>query len=114
MRLSEIPAAVPSTETPDSEMSATLALDMIGRAYLALALLYETAHPGEFGEAQQKIRAYVEDNFRIIQETSRAGTLAIDTVEGASHLVNSILAEVEHKIATMIKPSRYLRGGTLA
>jgi hypothetical protein len=101
-------------EDPQTEMSATLALDMIGRAYLALALLYETAHPGEFGDVQQKIRAYVEDNFRIIQETSRTGTLGLGTVDGASHLVNSVLTEVEHKIATMIRPSRYLRGETTA
>lgn len=105
---------MPPDEAANAEMSATLALDMIGRAYLALALLYETAHPGEFGDAQQKIRAYVEDNFRIIQDTSRVGTLATATVDGASHLVNSVLSEVEHKIATMIRPSRYLRGETIA
>ena len=105
---------MPPDEALKTEMSATLALDMIGRAYLALALLHETAHPGEFGAAQQKIRAYVEDNFRIIQETSRAGTLSTATVDGAAFLVNSILAEVEHKIATMIKPSRHQRSETIA
>ncbi len=94
----------------DSEMSAGLALDMVGRAYLALALLYETAHPGEFDGVQQKIRAFVEDNFRIIQETSGRETLAAGTVEGAAHLVNGVLLEVESKIATMIRPTRYMRG----
>lgn len=44
---------------------------MVGRAYLALALLYETAHPGEFSDLQQKIRGFVADNFRIIQETNQ-------------------------------------------
>lgn len=98
-----------ATEIVSSETSAALALDMIGRAYLALALLYETAHPGEFDDVQRKIRAFVEDNFRIAQETSRGGTLAAGTVEGAAHLVNSVLAEAENKIATMIRPSRYAR-----
>jgi len=101
---------VSSTESETSERSASLALDMVGRAYLALALLYETAHPGEFESAQQKIRAFVEDNFRIIQETSGRETLAAGTVEGAAHLVNSVLVEVETKIATMIRPTRYMRG----
>ena len=103
-----------STEAANTELSATLALDMIGRAYLALALLYETTHPGEFGDVQQKIRAYVEDNFRIILEANRNGSLTSGTVEGASHLVNSILTETEHKVATMIRPSQHLRGGTAA
>lgn len=98
------------TEPGTAEISAALALDMVGRAYLALALLYETAHPGEFGEIQQKIRGFVDDNFRIIQETSRAGTLASGTVDGAAQLVNSVLAEVENKIATMIRPTRHVRG----
>lgn len=101
---------MPPTESDDSDMSASLALDMVGRAYLALALLYETAHPGEFDGVQQKIRAFVEDNFRIIQETSGRGTLGAGTVEGAAHLVNSVLSEVENKIATMIRPSRYMQG----
>lgn len=98
------------TDSETSELSASLALDMVGRAYLALALLYETVHPGEFEGIQQKIRAFVEDNFRIIQETSGRGTLVPGTVEGAAHLVNSVLAEVENKIATMIRPSRYMQG----
>ena len=98
------------TENGTSEPSANLALDMVGRAYLALALLYETAHPGEFTELQQKIRAFVDDNFRIIQETCRNGTLASGTVDDASLLVNSVLSEVENKIATMIRPTRHMRG----
>lgn len=98
------------TESETSETSARLALDMVGRAYLALALLYETAHPGEFDGVQHKIRSFVEDNFRIIQETGGPGTLAAGTVEGAAHLVNSVLVEVESKIATMIRPTRYMRG----
>lgn len=97
-------------ESKPHDLSASLALDMIGRAYLALALLYETAHPGEFEGVQQKIRAFVEDNFHIIQETSGRGTLAPGTVETAAHLVNSVLADVEGKIATMIRPSRYMQG----
>jgi hypothetical protein len=101
---------VSPTESDTSERSASLALDMVGRAYLALALLYETAHPGEFEGVQQKIRAFVEDNFRIIQETSGRGTPGTGTVEGAAHLVNNVLAEVENKIATMIRPSRYMQG----
>ncbi|MEE7448844.1 hypothetical protein MRF4_14145 [Methylobacterium radiotolerans] len=99
--------------TPDaghSEVSTTLALDMVGRAYLALALLYETAHPGEFGGVQQKIRTFVEDNFRIIQETSRNESMTTGTVDGAFQLVNSVLSEVENKIATMIRPTRQMRG----
>ena len=96
-------------ESENSAFSATLALDMVGRAYLALALLYETAHPGEFDDAQHKIRAFVEDNFRIIQETGAQETLAAGTLESAAHLVNSILLEVESKIATMIRPSRHMR-----
>jgi len=100
---------VASTEIVSSETSADLALDMVGRAYLALALLYETAHPGEFADVQRKIRAFVEDNFRIAQESSRSGTLAAGTVENATHLVNSVLAEAENKIATMIRPSRHRR-----
>lgn len=83
---------------------------MVGRAYLALALLYETAHPGEFDDVQRKIRAFVADNFRIAQETSSGGTLAVGTVEGAADLVNSVLTEAENKIATMIRPSRHGRG----
>ncbi|MCJ2072103.1 hypothetical protein MKK75_25440 [Methylobacterium sp. J-030] len=98
------------TDTVSSETSADLALDMVGRAYLALALLYETAHPGEFDDVQRKIRAFVEDNFRIVQETNRSGTLAAGTLEGATHLVNSVLAEAESRIATMIRPSRHARG----
>jgi len=96
-------------DTVRSETSADLALDMVGRAYLALALLYETAHPGEFDDAQRKIRAFVEDNFRIVEETSRSGALVEGTVEGATHLVNSVLAEAETRIATMIRPSRHAR-----
>jgi hypothetical protein len=101
---------VPPTAPAHAETSADLALDMVGRAYLALALLYETAHPGEFSDIQQKIRGFVADNFRIIQETSRGETLAADAVEGANHLVNTVLAEVEDKIARMIRPSSHLRG----
>lgn len=97
-------------ESESSEVSASLALDMVGRAYLALALLYETAHPGEFDGVQQKIRAFVEDNFRIIQETTGSETLAAGTVENAALLVNSVLVDVENKIATMIRPTRYMRG----
>lgn len=99
--------AVAPTEIVSSETSANLALDMVGRAYLALALLYETAHPGEFDDVQRKIRAFVEDNFRIAQETSRSGSLAAGTIEDASHLVNSVLSEAENRIATMIRPSRH-------
>ncbi|SDN77865.1 hypothetical protein SAMN05216360_11166 [Methylobacterium phyllostachyos] len=102
--------AVPSTEIVNRDASVGLALDMVGRAYLALALLYETAHPGEFDDAQHKIRAFVADNFRINEETSRSGTLDAGTVEAATHLVNSILTEAENRIATMIRPSRHLRG----
>lgn len=98
-----------STEIISSETSVNLALDMVGRAYLALALLYEMAHPGEFDDVQRKIRSFVEDNFRIAQETSRSGTLADGTVESAAHLVNSVLSEAENKIATMIRPSRHGR-----
>ena len=35
------------------------ALTAIPKSNLALALLYETAHPGEFGDVQQKIRSFV-------------------------------------------------------
>ncbi|MHB2211322.1 hypothetical protein [Methylobacterium sp. CM6257] len=97
------------TEAGNTEVSANLALDMVGRAYLALALLYETAHPGEFSDIQQKIRAFVEDNFKIIQETSGNGALAAGTIEGATQLVNGVLVEVENKIATMIRPTRHMR-----
>jgi hypothetical protein len=100
---------VPAPEAENSDISTTLALDMVGRAYLALALLYETAHPGEFGDVQQKIRSFVEDNFRIIQETSRNGSLTTGTVDDAVQLVNSVLVEVENKIATMIRPTRPMR-----
>lgn len=100
---------MPAPEAENSDISTTLALDMVGRAYLALALLYETAHPGEFGDVQQKIRTFVEDNFRIIQETSRNGSLATGTVDDAVQLVNSVLVEVENKIATMIRPTRPMR-----
>lgn len=102
--------AVSPIDSVSPVTSADLALDMVGRAYLALALLYETAHPGEFQDVQRKVRAFVEDNFRIIQETSRSGTLADETVDGATHLVNSVLEEAENKIATMIRPSRHPRG----
>lgn|GEM_PF-1724936 len=101
--------AVSSTEIVNRDASVDLALDMVGRAYLALALLYETAHPGEFDDVQNKIRAFVADNLRIVEETSRNGTLNAGTVEAAAHLVNSILAEAESRIATMIRPSRHLR-----
>ncbi|MFF9552203.1 hypothetical protein [Methylobacterium fujisawaense] len=101
---------MPAPEAENSDISTTLALDMVGRAYLALALLYETAHPGEFGDVQQKIRSFVEDNFRIIQETSRNGSLTTGTVDDAVQLVNSVLIEVENKIATMIRPTRHVRG----
>jgi hypothetical protein len=104
------PGTVSAAESGSSDVSASLALDMVGRAYLALALLYETAHPGEFDDVQHKIRAFVEDNFRIIQETGRGEALAAGTVEGAARLVNSVLVDVEHKIATMIRPSRHMRG----
>ncbi|AIQ93032.1 hypothetical protein PQI07_08815 [Methylobacterium sp. 092160098-2] len=100
---------MPAPEAENSDISTTLALDMVGRAYLALALLYETAHPGEFGDVQQKIRTFVEDNFRIIQETSRNGSLTTGTVDDAVQLVNSVLVEVENKIATMIRPTRPMR-----
>ncbi|MBP33901.1 MULTISPECIES: hypothetical protein [unclassified Methylobacterium] len=100
---------MPAPEAENSDISTTLALDMVGRAYLALALLYETAHPGEFGDVQQKIRSFVEDNFRIIQETSRNGSLTTGTVDDAVQLVNSVLVEVENKIATMIRPTRPMR-----
>jgi hypothetical protein len=96
-------------EAANAETSTNLALDMVGRAYLALAVLYETAHPGEFGDLQQKIRTFVKDNFRIIEETSRSGALAAGTVEDANLLVNSVLAEVESRIAAMVRPSRHLR-----
>ncbi|MCJ2135821.1 hypothetical protein MKK69_17470 [Methylobacterium sp. J-026] len=102
-----------SPEIVSSETSADLALDMVGRAYLALALLYETAHPGEFDDVQRKIRAFVEDNFRIVQDMNRGETFTAGTVEGASHLVNSILTEAENKIAAMIRPSRHMRGQTI-
>ncbi len=98
--------------TPEAghcEVSTTLALDMVGRAYLALALLYETAHPGEFGDVQQKIRTFVEDNFRIIQETGRNESLTTGSLDDAVQLVNSVLGEVENKIATMIRPTRHAR-----
>ncbi len=104
---------VPPTESANAETSTNLALDMVGRAYLALALLYETAHPGEFTEVQQKIRTFVQDNFRIIEETSRSETLGADTVAGANRLVNSVLAEVENRIATMVRPSRHGRDQTV-
>lgn len=83
---------------------------MVGRAYLALALLYETAHPGEFVDVQQKIRAFVADNFRIIEETSRGSPLSNGAVESAAQLVNNVLLEVENKISTMIRPTRHMRG----
>ena len=53
-----------------------------------------------------------EDNFRIIQETSRNESLTTGTVDGAIHLVNSVLVEVENKIATMIRPTWHMRGQT--
>lgn len=102
--------AVSTTEAVNPDTSVDLALDMVGRAYMALALLYETAHPGEFEDVQRKIRAFVEDNFRIVQEMSRGGTLTVGTIEGAAHLVNGVLTEAENRIATMIRPARYARG----
>lgn len=96
--------------TAHAETSADLAFDMVGRAYLALALLYETAHPGEFSDIQQKIRGFVADNFRIIQETNRGGILAVDTDDGATHLANTVLAAMEDKIARPVRPSSHFRG----
>lgn len=96
-------------ESAEAETTTNLALDMVGRAYLALALLYETAHPGEFSEVQQKIRTFVKDNFRIIEGTSRSETLTAGMMEDANLLVNSVLTEFENRIATMVRPSRHQR-----
>jgi hypothetical protein len=79
-----------------------LALDMIGRAYLGLAILFETAHPGEFEEAQARIRAFVEANLRLIAE-SNDGT-DTPTPGGVAARVHGILSEVEKEVAAMIRP----------
>ena len=82
---------------------------MVGRADRALALLYGTAHPGAFSEVQQKIRTFVQNNFRVIGETSRSETLATDTVERANLLASSVLTEAENRIATLVRPPRRRR-----
>jgi hypothetical protein len=99
--------AVSLRESAHAETSTNLALDKVGRAYLALPS--ETAHPDEFSEVQRKIRTFVEDNFRIIEETSRSETLTAGTLEDVNLLANSVLAEVENRIATTIRPSRHAR-----
>lgn len=81
---------------------------MIGRAYLALAILFETAHPGEFSQVQVRIRNFVEDNLRLIAETTRAADRR-DPDEVAAR-VHGILADIEAQVAGMIRPSRRQAG----
>ncbi|WP_457104323.1 hypothetical protein [Methylobacterium sp. P5_C11] len=79
-----------------------LALDMIGRAYLALAILFETAHPGEFEKVQTKIHAFVEANLRLIAETNDR---TIESgPEGVAARVNGILTDIEREVGAMIRP----------
>lgn len=90
----------PNQSVEDTE----LALDMVGRAYLALAIMFETAHPGEFGQMQARIRAFVEDNLRIVAETSR--TTDQNDPAGVAARVHGILTDIEAQVAGMIRPSR--------
>ncbi|MHB2211400.1 hypothetical protein [Methylobacterium sp. CM6257] len=84
-----------------------LALDMVGRAYLALAILFETAHSGEFEKAQAKIHALVETNLRLSAETN--GATQAPGPDGVAARVNTILTDVEREVAAMIR-SRGKRG----
>ncbi|MGU3668395.1 hypothetical protein ACLBX9_30870 [Methylobacterium sp. A49B] len=79
-----------------------MALDMIGRAYLALAILFETTHPGEFEQAQARIHAFVEANLRLIAEKNDAGGGVPD---GVATRVHGILTDIEREVAAMIRPS---------
>jgi hypothetical protein len=88
------------SEQPETDTE--LALDMVGRAYLALAILFETAHPGEFEKAQAQIHAFVEANLRLLAGTNDA--TEVPGPDGVAARVNAILTDVEWEVAAMIRP----------
>ncbi|MGH1570323.1 hypothetical protein ACRAWG_06205 [Methylobacterium sp. P31] len=50
-----------------------LALEMMRRAYEALALLYELRHPGEYSQQSRDLKDYVAGNFRHVEQDLKGG-----------------------------------------
>jgi hypothetical protein len=92
-----------TANSPRLAADTELTLDMFSRAYLALALHYETSHPGEFARAQAMVDAFVEANLRLLAETNDA------TQEpgpyGVAARVRTLLADVEKEVAAISRPS---------
>ncbi|QGY01509.1 hypothetical protein MMSR116_06015 [Methylobacterium mesophilicum SR1.6/6] len=85
-------------KTDQRANDAELALDMVGRAYLALAVQFETANPGAFEEAQAKVHGFVEANLRLMADSNDAGSA---TPEGVATRVHDLLTEVEREVGEM-------------
>ncbi|MGH1575232.1 hypothetical protein ACRAWG_37035 [Methylobacterium sp. P31] len=78
-----------------------LALDMMGRAFAALAMLYEQRHPGEYLRSNQQLKDLIADTFRHVEGAPTDGALGSLAFYEALLRVRAVLERVEAEISTV-------------
>ena len=88
-------------ETPTTLDANDLACEMSGRAFQALAILFEMANPGEYLNTQMKIRRYVIDSFRSVEATLDDDVIARENFRAAVLRVRTLLDETVVNVERM-------------
>ena len=75
--------------------SAELALDILGRAYAALADTFESAHPEEFTALRPTMRVFLAESLRGAEARIEDGRLTLAAFEGAMTHIRRAMQGVE-------------------
>jgi hypothetical protein len=75
-----------------------LAFEMMGRAFEALALLYEVRHPGEYVSQSEELKAFIAYNFRQVEQTFSAEEIESQSFLEAVLAVREVFDRVDSGI----------------
>jgi len=76
----------------------TLAFEMMGRAYEALALLNEMHRPGEYADHGRKIKEYIADNFRHVEAALTEDAAGVSSFREAVLIVREVFDRVDAEV----------------
>ena len=81
--------------------SAEIALDILARAYHALAVVYELSNPGAYTALHGKMMPYLQDSFSPWEASATADPVAAATMSTALERVRCALDDVGSDVAAV-------------
>ena len=95
------PSASEMTDTTlqDRAESAELAIDILARAYAALAGTFESAHPEEFTALRPTMRVFLAESLRGAEARIEDGRLTLAAFQGAITHIRRAMQSADEAVA---------------